>query len=91
MADPFQRDHDVTVKLCDGPCAGTYATVKSFGGDCWQRLDRREQVFLRYVKNLFAPGEYVWSGQAVTEPELVDKMKAEQDTRGAVFGRSHGA
>jgi len=80
----------VVVKLADGPCAGTYATVKALGDDCWQRL-RREGVFLRYFKNLFQPGEYVWSGEALTEEQLVARMHTEQAESGAVFGRSHGA
>lgn len=87
---PFQQDHDVVVKLADGPCAGAYATVRSFGMEAWQRLDRREQVFLRYVKNLFAPGEYVWSGEAATEDELAEKLVAVK-RQGQYVARSHGA
>ena len=88
---PFERTEDVVVRLADGPCAGSYATVKAFGDECWHRLGRSEQVFLRYFKNLFAPAEYVWSGEALTEPELVARMHTEQAESGAVFGRSHGA
>lgn len=66
---------DVVVRLADGPCAGTHAAVASFGHECWQRLDKSAGVFLRYIKNLYEPGEYVWSGDAMTEPELIDKLR----------------
>jgi hypothetical protein len=89
-SETWERDRDVVVRLSDGPCAGTYATVKAFGEDCWQRLGN-ESVMLRYIKNLYEPGEYVWSGDALTDDQLVIKMKRERDTQGAVFGRSHGA
>lgn len=62
---PIQR-RIVTVLLADGPCAGTYARVLSWGTECWQKLDRSEQVWLRYLKNLYQPGVYVWSGDART-------------------------
>lgn len=77
----------VTVRLADGPCKDTYATVRGFGEDCWQRLARKEDVWLRYAKNLFKRGEYVWTGEALTTPELQAKLAASSDT----YGTSEGA
>lgn len=82
------NNRSVVVRLADGPCAGSYATVKAFGEDCYQRLARREDVWLRYVKNLFKRGEYVWSGEVLTTPELQARIAADKQN---TYAASEGA
>lgn len=77
----------VTIHLADGPCADRYATVMSYGEECFQKLSVRDEVWCKYVKNLFKPGEYVWSGDAVTTNQLQDKVTADkQNTYGSTQG-----
>lgn len=88
MNEPLKIPRNlITVKLTDGPLAGTYARVLGFGDDCYQKVGR-EQVWCRYLKNLYARGEYIWSGEAVTEYEL--KRKVETDTKNT-YGATQGA
>jgi hypothetical protein len=82
------NERSIIVKLTDGPCAGTHATVRGFGHDCWQRLGRRDQVWCRYLKNLYRRGEYVWSGEALTEHELKAKLAADKQN---TYGSSEAA
>lgn len=88
MTGTTSRTRSVVVKLTDGPCEGTHVTVKALGEDCYQRLGRREQVWLRYLKNLYRPGEYVWSGEALTTDELAAKLKADESN---TYGETRGA
>lgn len=85
---PAVKQRPVVVRLADGPCADTYATVRGFGGDCYQRLDKKAQVWLRYAKNLYQPGEYVWTGEALTTLELGLRIKQDESN---TYGESRGA
>lgn len=73
------QTEEIEILLADGPCRGTRATVRGFGEECWQRLDDCDGVWLRYFKNLYVPGEYVWSGEALTEDELKLKLLADKE------------
>lgn len=77
----------VTVKLSDGPCSGTHARVLSLGEDCWQKLDRNDDVWLRYVKNIFIPGEYIWTGEArTTQDQVLAMLRDKENTYGMTEG-----
>lgn len=67
------------VKLTDGPCEGQYAKVLSFGTILWQKVGKREGVWAKYLKNLYKPGEYVWSGQVVTDKQMQEATKDRDD------------
>lgn len=82
------RNREVTVRLIDGPCAGTFARVVAFGDELYQRLGKREQVWLRYFKNLYRSGEYLWSGEAYTSHEMQHRLG--NDTQNT-YGWTEGA
>lgn len=84
---PQIKRRPVVVHLADGPCAGTFAKVLSHGNELYQRLGPRQQVWCRYVKNLFVPGEYVWSGEAVTTWQHAAMIKNDTEN---TYGESYG-
>lgn len=73
------QPREIEILLADGPCRGTHARVRGFGEECWQRLDDGHDVWCLYFKNLYVPGEYVWSGQALTTEELKRKLSADTE------------
>lgn len=81
-------DRSVVVRLSDGPCEGRFASIAVFRDECYQKLSNREQVWLRYLKNLYKPGEFIWSGEAITTHELAQLIKNDKNN---TYGQSEGA
>lgn len=86
---PIARKN-IVVRLEDGPCAGSFATIKAFNRDVWQRLGPRQQAWCRYVKDMLRPGVFVWSGEMVTTEQLALMLKR-HTTAGNTYGQSQGA
>jgi hypothetical protein len=78
----------VVVRLADGPCAGSFATIASYGDEIWQKLGAREQVWVQYVKNLYQPGEFVFAGRARTTDEHAAAIAGDSEN---TYGMSGGA
>lgn len=84
------------VHLTDGPCAGRYTEVATWGQECWQRIGPpggvgvETQMWARYDHNPMTLGEYVYSGVTITSDELqraLDGLMAD----GHTYGESRGA
>lgn len=81
---------DVVVRLYDGPCDGTFATIRAFNREVWQRIGQGQQAWCRYVKDLLPPGRFRWSGEMVTTEQLALMLQRHTDA-GNTYGESRGA
>jgi hypothetical protein len=78
-----------TVRLIDGPCAGTWAEAPEFR-ELWQRIGRKgveAQMWARY--DPASRCEYTYSGVTITTEQLRDALY-ELECDGHTYGESYG-
>jgi len=84
----------IPVLLCDGPCAGTWASVPDTGVEVWQRVGKpagvgvETQMWSRY--DYAGRAGYRYSGVTVTSDQLEAGLRAAQ-ADGHTYGESYGA